>query len=104
MTRKRIQHPGAEIRARVLDPRGLSVSAGALALGVARPTLSNLLNGNADLTPEMALLIEQKFGVPMEPLLQLQLAYDIARVRAANRHRRAVPIAETTDAAAQEGY
>lgn len=98
-TRKRIQHPGAEIRARVLDPRGLSVSAGALALGVARPTLSNLLNGNADLTPDMALLIEETFGVAMEPLLQLQLAYDIARARATRRRPRA-PFAETQPEAA----
>jgi addiction module HigA family antidote len=75
-------HPGAHIRAEILNARGLNVSTGALALGVTRAALSNLLNGNANLSGEMALRIEQAFGVPMEPLMRMQAEYDIAITRA----------------------
>ena len=43
-------HPGDFIRTEVIAPNGLSVKAAAEILGVSRPTLSNLLNGNADLS------------------------------------------------------
>ena len=35
---------------------------------MSRPALSNLLNGNADLSGEMALRIEKAFGVSMDTL------------------------------------
>ena len=47
----------------------------------ARPTLSNLLNRNADLSGEMALRIEKAFDVSMDTLMRMQAAYDIARAR-----------------------
>jgi antitoxin HigA-1 len=50
-------------------------------LGVSRPALSNLLNGNADLSGEMALRLEKAFGVRMDTLMRMQGAYDIARAR-----------------------
>ena len=51
-------HPGGFIKRAVL-PDDLSVTAAAEALGVGRPALSNLLNGKASLSPEMALRIAQ---------------------------------------------
>jgi addiction module HigA family antidote len=74
-------HPGVFIRSEILDPRNLSVSEGAKALGVSRPALSNLLNGRADLSGEMALRIEKAFGVRMDTLLRMQVSFDIARTR-----------------------
>lgn len=73
--------PGEIIRDEVLAPLGLSVTAAAAALGVARPTLSNLLNGKAALSPEMAIRIEKAFGPKADHLLRVQLAYDLAEVR-----------------------
>ena len=74
-------HPGAHIRAAIIDPRGLTVSEAAKVLGVTRPTLSNLLNANAALSPEMAIRLEKAFGVSMEELVQMQCRYDIAQAR-----------------------
>jgi addiction module HigA family antidote len=74
-------HPGAFIRAEILDPLNLSVSEGAKALGVSRPALSNLLNGRAELSGDMALRIEKAFGVTMDTLLRMQASFDIARTR-----------------------
>ncbi len=73
-------HPGGFIRRSVL-PDDLSVTAAAEALGVGRPALSNLLNGRASLSPEMALRIEKAFGVRMETLLRMQVRYDAHEVR-----------------------
>jgi addiction module HigA family antidote len=74
-------HPGDLIRTEVIEALGLSISKAATLLDVRRATLSDLLNGKASLTPEMALRIEKAFGPDMNHLLQMQLAYDIASMR-----------------------
>jgi len=81
MTMKSPCHPGEIIREEVLRPLSLTVTEAAKALGVARPTLSNLLNENAALTADMALRIEKVFGPKMDHLMRMQLAYDLAQAR-----------------------
>ena len=73
-------HPGGFIKRSIL-PDGLSVTAAAEALGVGRPALSNLLNGKASLSPEMALRVEKAFGVKMDTLLRMQARYDAYHMR-----------------------
>ena len=46
---------------------------------VTRPTISKLLNGKADLSPEMALCIEKASGISMDTLLRMQVSFDIAQ-------------------------
>ena len=48
-------HPGELIRELCLEPLGLSVTAAAKALGEARKSLSELLNGKSGVSPEMAI-------------------------------------------------
>jgi addiction module HigA family antidote len=74
-------HPGAFIREEILDPLGLTVSEAAKALDVRRATLSDLINGNAALSAEMALRMEKAFGVEMETLLNMQAWYDAHAMR-----------------------
>ena len=74
-------HPGVFIREEILDELGLTVSGAAKALDVRRATLSNLINGNAALSAEMALRIEKAFGVKMETLLNMQAWYDAHAMR-----------------------
>ena len=81
MTMKNPPHPGDMIRTEIIEAHGLSVTDAAEALGVRRATLSDLLNGKASLTPEMALRIEKAFGPSMDHLLRMQLAYDVAQLR-----------------------
>lgn len=73
-------HPGAHIRTQIL-PKGLPQGKAAELLGVGRPALSNLLNGNAALTTEMALRLEKAFGADAQGLLAMQSAYDEALTR-----------------------
>ena len=74
-------HPGAFIREEILDELGLTVSAAARALDVRRATLSDVINGNAALSAEMALRIEKAFGLKMETLLNMQACYDAHAMR-----------------------
>jgi antitoxin HigA-1 len=83
--KEKAPHPGAFIQAEILARFGLTITKWANLLGVSRPALSNLVKGRTDLSGDMALRIEKAFGIPMETLLRMQLAYDIARTRAANR-------------------
>ena len=75
-------HPGAFIRLEVIEEFGLNVTAAARILGVRRATLSDLLNGNASLSPEMALRVEKAFGLSMDLLLRMQAWHDATRMRA----------------------
>lgn len=64
-------HIGHYIKAHVL-PADISVKAAAGVLGVSRPTLSKLLNGNASLSTDMALRLQRAFGADSEELLKAQ--------------------------------
>lgn len=70
-------HPGIRIKAEII-PKGMSVTAAAKLVGVGRPALSNLLNGNSALTAEMATRLEKAFGCPRKDLLEMQAQYDAA--------------------------
>lgn len=62
---------GPYIRETVI-PTGMSVSEAARKLGVGRPALSNLLNGNASLSRDMALKLERTFGADANMLIRRQ--------------------------------
>ncbi|MGA8938191.1 MAG: HigA family addiction module antitoxin [Acidobacteriaceae bacterium] len=81
MPMKNPPHPGDFVRTEIIEAAGLTVTAAAKALHVARPTLSSLLNGKADLSGEMALRIEKAFGVRMDTLMRMQSSFDIAQMR-----------------------
>jgi antitoxin HigA-1 len=74
-------HPGDFIRTEILDELGLTVSKAAEVLDVRRATLSDLVNGKAGVSPEMALRIEKAFGVSMDTLLKMQTWFDTYAVR-----------------------
>jgi addiction module HigA family antidote len=74
-------HPGEIVKHECLEPLGLSVTAGAKVLGVTRQALSNLINANSGVSPEMAVRLEKAFGGTAETWLRMQAAHDLARVR-----------------------
>ena len=73
--------PGEFIREEILAPLGLSISKAAAVLKMRRPTLSDIVNGKARLTPEVALRLEKAFGVSMDLLLRMQASYEVAKAR-----------------------
>ena len=78
-------HLGVVIRSEIIEGHSLSVTAAAGVLGVSRQALSNLLNGRADLSGDMALRIEKAFGPKMETLMGMQSAYEIFQTRQRER-------------------
>lgn len=81
MPMKNPPHAGRVIHDGIIEPLGLSVSKAAAILGVRRATLSDLVNGKATLTAEMALRIHKAFGPDIDHLLRMQVAYDAAQIR-----------------------
>ena len=75
-------HPGEWLRAEIVEPSGLSVTALAGRLHVTRQAVSNLLNGNAGLSAEMAIRFEKAFGIRADTLLRMQAAHELSEARA----------------------
>lgn len=75
-------HAGLWLKAEIVDPADVTVKALADHLGVSRQALSTLLNGNASLSPDMAIRFEKAFGVKADTLLRMQTSYDLAQARA----------------------
>ena len=81
MPMKNPAHPGRVLRNACLVPLGLSVIEGAKVLGVSRQALNNVVNGKAGISPEMAVRLSKAFGSTPETWMQMQVAYDLAKVR-----------------------
>jgi len=81
MAMKAPSHPGLSIKENCLVPLDLSVTGAADILGVARHTLSRVLNGRAAISPEMAIRFEKAGWSNAEFWLRRQAAYDLAQAR-----------------------
>ena len=71
-----LTHPGEVIKEE-LEFRGISQRRLAAEIGVPVSQLNEVLNAKRPLNAEMALLIEQALGIDAEPLLSLQVKYNI---------------------------
>jgi antitoxin HigA-1 len=65
-------HPGVWLKTEILEPHGLNVTVAAEKLGVTRQAMSNLLNGHAGLSAEMAIRFEKAFGVRADTMMRMQ--------------------------------
>src|SRR5664279_5371035 len=81
MAMKTLPHPGHSIKDACLDPLGLTVTEGAEVLGVARHTLSRVINGQAGISPEMAIRLEKAGWSDADHWMRVQAAYDLAQAR-----------------------
>ena len=79
MAMKNPPHPGLSVKHDCLEPLGLSVTDAARALGVSRKQLSELINGRAGISPEMAIRLDRAFGGGADTWVRLQATYDLAQ-------------------------
>ena len=79
MPMKNPPHPGLSVRHDCLEPLGLNVTEAAKLLKISRKQLSDLVNGHAGISPEMAIRLDKAFGGGAETWLRLQTAYDLAQ-------------------------
>ncbi|HDH51648.1 MAG TPA: addiction module antidote protein, HigA family [Nitrospirae bacterium] len=77
MGKRKPVHPGEVLNEDVIKPLGLSVTEAASRLGVARKTLSTLLNCRASLSPEMAVRIAKATKTSPESWLYMQAKLDL---------------------------
>jgi len=77
-SRNNVPHPGIRIKSEVI-PQGVTVTKAAELIGVGRPALSNLLNGKAALSVDMATRLGKAFDYPREALLEMQSKFDAAQ-------------------------
>jgi len=79
MPMKNPPHPGRIVRRAIIEGLGLTVTSAAEQLGVSRTQLSAILNGNARISPEMAIRLQKGLGSTADHWLRMQGAYDLAR-------------------------
>lgn len=78
-------HPGAILREDILKEMNLTITAAAKGLGISRKHLSEIVNEQSPITVEMAVRLEQAFGIGAEFWLDLQKKYDIWEVQKCNK-------------------
>lgn len=81
MAMKNPPHPGKHVRMTCLEPAELTVTAAAIALGVSRQALNNLVNEKAGISPEMAVRLEKLGWGTADGWMRLQMNYDLCQVR-----------------------
>ncbi len=74
-------HPGRIIRELCLDPLDLSVTDAAKGLGISRKHFSDIVNGHAGISSEMAIRLSKAFGRTPEAWLKQQMLYDLWHAR-----------------------
>lgn len=79
MPMKNPPHPGRIVRNRCLAATGMTVTDGARHLGVSRKALSDLVNGHAGISAEMAIRLSKAFGSRPEVWAGIQFDYDMAQ-------------------------
>lgn len=89
-------HVGEWLRSEIVEPAGVSVTDLAAHLDVSRQALSNLLNGSASLSADMAIRFEKGFGTKADTLMRMQASYDLAQARA---HEKEIKVRRISSAA-----
>lgn len=70
-------HPGELLKELYLEPLKITVTEAAVALNVARKTLSAVANGRAGISPEMALRLAKALNTTPELWLNMQAQHDL---------------------------
>jgi addiction module HigA family antidote len=76
-------HPGSILKMELVEGRNLTVTKIAEMLLTTRSNMSNIINGKASITPNMALKLEKVFGGSAKHFLNLQLNYDLKKAQQA---------------------
>ena len=70
-------HPGAVLKGLYLEPMEINITKAAVRLGVARKTLSQLINGHMGISAEMAIRLSKALNTTPQLWLNMQQVYDL---------------------------
>src|SRR5262245_27554378 len=93
MMMKNPPHPGTVVMQECIEPLGLTITEAAVALGVTRNTLSELVNRRRGISPEMAVRLSRVFGGSAESWLLQQAQYELSHVRTDRKKLKGLEIA-----------
>lgn len=71
-------HPGQILHMELVEGRNLTINKIAELLGTTRANFSNIINGHAAISPNIALRLKKVFGGSLNHFLNLQKSYDLA--------------------------
>jgi addiction module HigA family antidote len=81
MSARKPTHPGEVLYEDVIKELNISITEAAESLGVSRKTLSELINGKSNLTPEMAVRIAKATNTSPESWINMQTKLDLWNVK-----------------------
>ncbi len=93
------KHPGYLVKNLCIDPLDLSITDAAKALKISRPTLSKLINGHINISPEMAIRISIVFSTSDKLWIDLQAGYDLWKAQQKKNKLQLKPIVISKKAA-----
>ena len=70
-------HPGAILKGLYLEPMEINITQAASKLGVARKTLSQLVNGHMGVSAEMAIRLSKALNTTPQLWMNMQQGYDL---------------------------
>ena len=86
-------HPGDVLKRSEMEPRQLSVSALAEAIQVSRKHLSQVVNGHARITPDLAVRLARAFRTSPDLWINMQAEYDRWEAERMAPHKEIKPLA-----------
>lgn len=72
-------HPGVWLRREVTEVCSMTAHQVADHLHVPEQIISHLLNGETNLTADLAIRFEKAFAIPADTMMQMQITYDLAQ-------------------------
>ncbi len=70
-------HPGIVLKGLYLEPMEINITLAANRLGVARKTLSQLVNGHMGVSAEMGIRLSKAFNTTPQLWMNMQQGYDL---------------------------
>jgi antitoxin HigA-1 len=87
-------HPGRIIK-EFLEGHPLTVAQFAKHIGIARGTLSRIINERAGITPEISIRLSQAFGQPTSDIwFMMQSDYDFWQAEHSRKRKKIAPVAK----------
>jgi addiction module HigA family antidote len=86
-------HPGTVLKGLYLEPMEINITQAASKLGVARKTLSQLINGHMGISAEMAIRLSKALNTTPQLWMNMQQRYDLWIAEKKSDDIRVVPFA-----------
>jgi addiction module HigA family antidote len=86
-------HPGVVLKGLYLDSIEITITEAAIKLGIARKTLSQLVNGHMGISAEMAIRLSKALNTTPELWMNMQQSYDLWIAEKKSDHIHVVPFA-----------